>query len=102
MARFGGGQGRPVPARKEVLPRGRRQAPRRGEPRHPSSLSKGEPPRTPNSAPLNAKMDARFGEAAARDAETRQRVDSLASEIKATRAVAEAALAVAAQTREEA
>ncbi len=47
-------------------------------------------------------MDARFGEAAARDAETRQRVDSLASEIKATRAVAEAALAVAAQTREEA
>ncbi len=72
---------------------------------------------------LNAKMDVGFAEAAARDAETRQRVDalttsvgslattvgslastvgSLATEIKATRAVAEAALQVAVQAREEA
>ncbi len=38
----------------------------------------------------------------ARDAETRQRVDMLATEIKATRAVAEAALSVAVQARDEA
>ena len=65
---------------------------------------------------LNTKMDSIDQRAVARDAETRQRVDtlaasvsslatsvgSLATEVKATRAVAEAALSIAVQAREEA
>ena len=48
---------------------------------------------------LNAKMDAGFAEAAARDVETRE---TLRAEMKATRAVAEAALQVAVQARDAA
>ena len=49
---------------------------------------------------LRAYLEAMEQRAAARDAETRQRVDALASDMKATRAVAEAALSVAVQARD--